>query len=244
MAKMKFKVGDRVKPTKDNGYNITGQGMEVGIVTYVGKCGFSGGDMKVRVLKHRSKELEGLLSPVESRFFEKIGNETIVIYREENKVIALDKSTGKKAEARCNPADDFDFHVGARIAFERLTGTEKKSVVKEVKRSAKVGEYIKIVDANPCSDGTHYKNGDIFKVTRTIKFGDEEIVKLTNKLGDYIYKSEYVILKNYEPDKEEFVTDEMSKCLKSLCECIRILKEEGLSGREAIEVMKDIILRK
>ena len=110
MAKMKFKVGDRVKPTKDNGYNITGQGMEVGIVTYVGKCVFSGSDMKVRVLKHKSKELEGLLSPVESRFFEKIGRETIVIYRNENKVIALDKSTGKKAEARCNPADDFDFH--------------------------------------------------------------------------------------------------------------------------------------
>ena len=244
MAKMKFKVGDRVKPTKDNGYNITGQGMEVGIVTYVGKCVFSGSDMKVRVLKHKSKELEGLLSPVESRFFEKIGRETIVIYRNENKVIALDKSTGKKAEARCNPADDFDFHVGAKIAFERLTGTEKKSIVKEVKRPAKVGEYIKIVDARPNIHGTFYKNGDVFKTTCVKEFDREKVVKLSGKVGDYIYQSEYVVLENYEPDKEEFVTDEMSKGLKSLCECIRILKEEGLSGREAIEVMKDIILRK
>lgn len=31
--------------------------------------------------------------------------ETIVIYRKDNKIIALDKSTGKKATARCNPAD-------------------------------------------------------------------------------------------------------------------------------------------
>lgn len=35
----------------------------------------------------------------------KTQNETIVIYRKDNKVIALDKSTGEKAEAKCNPVD-------------------------------------------------------------------------------------------------------------------------------------------
>lgn len=128
MAKCKFMVGDMVKPTKDNSYNITGQGMEAGIVTYVGKCGFFDGDMKIKILKHKVKDHEGIETAVKSRFFEKF-DETIVIYRNGNKVIALDKSTGKKAEARCNPADDFDFHIGARIAFERLMGEteEKKS---------------------------------------------------------------------------------------------------------------------
>ena len=46
--------------------------------------------------------------------------EKIVIYRDDQKVIALDKCTGEKAEARCNPSDTFDFEIGARIAFDRL----------------------------------------------------------------------------------------------------------------------------
>ena len=35
-------------------------------------------------------------------------------------MIALDKRTGDKAEARCNPSDTFDFNIGSRIAFDRL----------------------------------------------------------------------------------------------------------------------------
>lgn len=46
--------------------------------------------------------------------------EKIIIYRDGRKVIALDKRTGEKAEARCNPSDTFDFGIGARIAFDRL----------------------------------------------------------------------------------------------------------------------------
>ena len=46
--------------------------------------------------------------------------EKIIIYRDDRKVIALDKRTGEKAEARCNPSDTFDFNIGARIAFDRL----------------------------------------------------------------------------------------------------------------------------
>ena len=46
--------------------------------------------------------------------------EKIIIYRDGQKVIALDKRTGNKAEARCNPSDTFDFNIGARIAFDRL----------------------------------------------------------------------------------------------------------------------------
>lgn len=243
MAKCKFMVGDIVKLTKDNSYTITGQGMEAGIVTYVGKCGLFDSDIKVKILKHKVKDHEGIETPVKSSFFKKI-DETIVIYRNKNKVIALDKSTGKKAEARCNPADDFDFHVGARIAFERLTGTEKKSVVKEVKRPAKVGERIKIVDAHPTACGTFYKNGDVFIVMNTKMIGNEEVVSLSNTLGDYIRQREYVVLEKYEPDKEESITDEMVESLKNLGKCIRILKEDGLSTEEAIKVIKDIILRK
>lgn len=122
MAKCKFKVGDKVKPTKDNHYGITGQDMELGVVTYVGRCGGLGEeDMKVKILKHKDKDHVGKTFTVKSRAFKKI-NETIVICRDGNKVTALDKSTGKKAIARCNPADEFDFYTGAKLAFSRLMG--------------------------------------------------------------------------------------------------------------------------
>lgn len=122
MAKCKFKVGDKVKPTKENNYGITGQDMELGVVTYVGRCGRLGKeDMKVKILKHKDKDHVGKMFTVKSRAFKKI-NETIVICRDGNKVTALDKSTGKKAIARCNPADEFDFYIGAKLAFSRLMG--------------------------------------------------------------------------------------------------------------------------
>lgn len=48
-------------------------------------------------------------------------NNTIVIYQKGDKVIALDKRTGKKAVAKCDPRDTFDFNIGAKLAFERLS---------------------------------------------------------------------------------------------------------------------------
>lgn len=57
---------------------------------------------------------------------ELIKNETIVIYRKDDKVIALDKRTGKKTEAKCHLDDEFDFSVGAKLAFERLLEEQEK----------------------------------------------------------------------------------------------------------------------
>ena len=50
-------------------------------------------------------------------------NECIVVYRKDSKVIALDKTTGKTGIAKCSPEDKFDFGIGAKLAFERLTRT-------------------------------------------------------------------------------------------------------------------------
>lgn len=58
-------------------------------------------------------------------------NETIVIYRKDNEVIALDKRTGKKAIAKCSPEDTFDFNVGAKLAFDRLMNGNKESITVE-----------------------------------------------------------------------------------------------------------------
>lgn len=135
-----------------------------------------------------------------------IKDETIVIYRNDNKVVALDKSTGEKAEANCNPADEFDFRTGVKLAFNRLMGEDVKTDngVREVKRKAKVGEYVKIVYAMPCF--IPYKNGDIFKVNCVTASGcickkSEENVGLWHK--------EYVVLENYKPEKEPEKKDEI-----------------------------------
>lgn len=49
----------------------------------------------------------------------------IVIYRNGDETVALDKTTGKKAVAKCSPEDTYDFYTGAQLAFERLTGKEE-----------------------------------------------------------------------------------------------------------------------
>lgn len=59
-------------------------------------------------------------------WIELIKDETIVIYRKDDKVIALDKRTGKKTEAKCHPDDEFNFETGAKLAFERLLEEPEK----------------------------------------------------------------------------------------------------------------------
>jgi hypothetical protein len=138
-------------------------------------------------------------------YFEKedleiIKDETIVIYRNDNKVVALDKTTGKKAEANCNPADEFDFRTGAKLAFNRLMGEDVKpdDGVREVKRKAKVGEYIKVVDAQPYL--IPYKNGDIFKVISTSKPG--VVIEKDGTPVTSAWHREYVVLENYKPEEK------------------------------------------
>ena len=210
MEKHKFKVGDRVKVKKD-------------IVTLnrrtVGKCGtvkelltdnYCSVEFDEFVGGHDcngfAKEGHGWNHAEDALDLVKTQNETIVIYRKDNKVIALDKSTGEKAEAKCNPADEFDFRTGAKLAFNRLMGEDVKldNGVREVKRKAKVGEYVKVV--NEKSVFNTYKNGEIFKVTYVTKSGC--ICKNSEKQCG-LWHEEYVVLENYKPEKEPEKKDEI-----------------------------------
>lgn len=188
MEKHKFKVGDRYKSGyfADNDAAIEITEISGGTVFYKDVVGESIG------LKHFQ------IGSIFSAALEKVDT-TIVIYRNDNKVVALDKSTGEKAEANCNPADEFDFRTGAKLAFNRLMGEDAKpdNGVREVKRKAKVGEYIKVVYAMPCL--IPYKNGDIFKVNCVTTSGcickkSEENVGLWHR--------EYVVLENYKPEEK------------------------------------------
>lgn len=203
--KHKFYVRDVVKPNKkaDENYTITNTSyVREAIVTELRDY-----TMYIKIIK--GSRSVGKVFSVEEECFDlvrKAKQETIVIYRNDNKVVALDKSTGEKAEAKCNPADEFDFRTGAKLAFNRLMGEDVKidNGVREVKRKAKVGEYIKVVYAMPCL--IPYKNGDIFKVNCVTTSGcickkSEENVGLCHR--------EYVVLENYKLEKEPEKKDEI-----------------------------------
>lgn len=189
MEKHKFKVGDRYKSGyfADNDAVIEITEISGGTVFYKDVVGESIG------LKHFQ------IGSIFSAALEKVDT-TIVIYRKDNKVVALDKSTGEKAEAKCNPADEFDFRTGAKLAFNRLMGEDVKpdNGVREVKRKAKVGEYVKIVDAKPYL--IPYKNGDIFKVISTYKSGVE--IEKDGTPVTAAWHREYVVLENYKPEEK------------------------------------------
>lgn len=195
MEKHKFKVGDRYKSGyfADNDAVIEITEISGGTVFYKDVVGESIG------LKHFK------IGSIFSAALEKVDT-TIVIYRNDNKVVALDKSTGEKAEANCNPADEFDFRTGAKLAFNRLMGEDVKpdNGVREVKRKAKVGEYIKIVDAKPFL--IPYENGEIFRVI-CVKNATCEVENSVKRC--HTWHSDYVVLENYKPEKEPEKKDEI-----------------------------------
>lgn len=109
--KSKFNVGDKVRAKNGALYVITTNGWE-GIVKII----YGDGDINV----------DGFV--VNPKYFEKVNvNETIVIYRKDNTMVALDKVTGEKAVAKCSLDDTFDYKVGAKLAFKRLMGEEEET---------------------------------------------------------------------------------------------------------------------
>ena len=195
MEKHKFKVGDRYKRGyfADNDAVIEITEISGGTVFYK--------DVVVESIGLKHFQIGSIFSEA----LEKVDT-TIVIYRKDNKVVALDKSTGEKAEAKCNPADEFDFRTGAKLAFNRLMGEDVKTDngVREVKRKAKVGEYIKIVDAKTYL--IPYENGEIFRVIDVDGAGCD--VENSDKRCR-TWHSEYVVLENYKPEKEPEKKDEI-----------------------------------
>ena len=117
MSKRKFKEGMIFKVTangseKNNLIKIVGFdecNRRVRYKTIIDQAGYGKSFSTFRI----GSIFEMSLEPVE-------GNETIVVYRKDREVIALDKRTDKKAVAKCNPSDEFDFETGAKLAFERL----------------------------------------------------------------------------------------------------------------------------
>ena len=129
----KFKVGDKVMILDGSKIENYAGGWTKKMGRYVGEV------HEVSNVMHLSSDssyiLEGVSYVWDERWLERCGNETIVIYRKDNEVIALDKRTGNKAIAKCSPEDKFDFDIGAKLAFERLMNSNKERIAVEDMRN-------------------------------------------------------------------------------------------------------------
>lgn len=108
----------------------------------------------------------------------------------------------KAAQAKRNPTDKFNWKLAADLAFGRLWGEKKaekpKPKVKEVKRLAKVGEYIRIVDA---WEPYGYKNNDILQVCYIDSKDDIYVHVPCRDNRVFVARREYTVLEGYKPSK-------------------------------------------
>ena len=83
--------------------------------------------------------------------------ETVILYRKDNKVIALDKQSKKEGIAYCAPEDTFDFYTGALIALARLGGIVEPARRPEPKQTYYNGEIVCVDAMGPFTVGKVYK---------------------------------------------------------------------------------------
>lgn len=211
MGNKKFKVGDRVRVIQVSLHDIN-TNLKIGDVGVIKVCE----DTNAVVLVDFGKNFKtnginyNLKKPGYAMYKDQLelaNDEKIIIYRDGNKVIALDKTTGKKGIAKCNPLDTFDFNIGAKLAFERLTNDE---ILKKYDSTIRVGDTVEIVNKGKSyttydewvtkhvankKDICHYhydivpSNGMIGEVLHVAKHGDGNTtlayVRISNQ---YCYK--------------------------------------------------------
>ena len=143
MEKTNYKPGDQVqiKNKRGIGWNSNGK-----MDHWMGKiltlrCKASDGDWR---MEEDIKERDGHGWRWSEDDFEPAGKEVVVVFRDGQKTVALHK-VGKevvnKSIARCCPDDKYDFMTGAKIAIDRIMGSEKQHDTIEV------GDKVIITDA-------------------------------------------------------------------------------------------------
>lgn len=176
----KFKVGDKVRI-------LDGSKIKNYLGGWILKMGRHVGEVhEISNVEHLSSystnyRLEGVAYVWDERGLERCGNETIVIYRKDNEVIALDKRTGKKAIAKCSPEDTFDFNVGSKLAFDRLmNGNKESTIVEDMRKRLK-----SYCDSKSCSNCI--LDSPMYRCGRGVHFMTKD------KAGNYTMSDEEII---------------------------------------------------
>lgn len=163
----KFKVGDRVTIKEglivDKQYN--GITFLWGMLPYCKKSGIIKFISVTGTCTVDFKSTKLYLSPCMLQHV----NEKIIIYRNGAEVVAKNTATGKTGEAKCNPDDEFDFNIGATLAFERLINPEPE------KPKYYTG---KVVCVSPAT--SFYTKGKIYEIKDGVG-KDDDGDKMTNK---------------------------------------------------------------
>ena len=109
---------------------------------------------------------------------------------------------GQQVKGECakrNPADKFSWRIGAQTAFNRLWEKKKKPAVREVRRRAKPGEWVKIVEAT--NDMVNdYKNGEVLLIVPYNGVSCKELAHYKDEETKFLYDKEYVVLEGYKPE--------------------------------------------
>ena len=173
----KFKVGDIVKANEKSNkkYYVTCEKNGfIGKVTKIAGCGL--GFIFVQGFEKRHKTLDDEGWRVQEDYFDLVQEQKrkqeIHIAVDGAKTIAVMKSGGKvvkRAEAKCNPSDEFDFKTGAELAVKRLFEEEKKEEPKCT--DFKVGDKVRYIENDadgrffpPCGTVGEVRNIDEYSL--------------------------------------------------------------------------------
>ena len=145
----KFKIGDKVRILDGSKIkNYTG-GYFHDHRKHVGEIATICNVVDVYTDGRIGYKLDGSIYTWDERSLKPASN-TIVVYQKDDKtVVALNKSTGETAEARCNPTDKFNFDTGAKLAFDRLLERKKSDAIK-------VGDIVSIINTGKLYTTNHY----------------------------------------------------------------------------------------
>ena len=204
-AKVKAKVGDKIRITRDQYGDKVGtvsevvciKGAQIGYKSRKrkGETRYASGDAYEIVTESEVKEVKRIakvgewIKIVDANYDATNTVEDYVngdIFKVITSGIGV-RFIGKKEKT--NYALHFEY-----IVLEEYKPTPKLEV-KEVTRRAEIGEYIKIV--KPFVTFDNYKKGDIFKVKE--KYGQDS-VRVFGTFDTCIFEHEYVVLENYKPE--------------------------------------------
>lgn len=119
--------------------------------------------------------------------FEWTKRKPVIIYRNGQDVIALDKETGEKAVAKCHPNDEFDFAIGAKIAFGRLYHSQDyipEGNKAKCKPEFQVGDRVRCIKKDYEIGGINIVNE--LGVIREAETGDSSVlVEFDNNIGGH-----------------------------------------------------------
>lgn len=189
--KCKFKVGDKIRANRlsDKVYTETCYSKKwTGEVAEIGSFDFTEGerdDIKI-------KDLRGDKYSVNSKYFDLIeespeihitvkGNETIAIYKNGTEY--------KKAVAKCNPEDTFDFGVGAKRALERL-GVLPADPVEPVEKKDEpkyfTGKAVCVNNYNELSGNNSFTIGKVYEFKDGKTYDDNGYIRPVSNLRCFV----------------------------------------------------------